>query len=71
MDLAYGLFMAETNGLLDTHESKVQKLLKDLKAKAEYGLDSWVIDDLYLSNFGLKIEDLTAKDLRRIESAAR
>ena len=28
MNLAQGLFMAEAEGYLDTHESKVQRMLK-------------------------------------------
>ena len=68
MNLAYGLFMAEAEGYLDTHYSKVQALIKDLKQKAERnGYGRYILNDSYLNRFGLTFDDLTPEDWRRIE----
>ena len=66
MDLAYGLYMAENEGLLDTHESKVQRMLKDIQRLYEEGCGHLTVGDDYLSKFGLKFDELTGHDLRRM-----
>ena len=67
MNLAYGLFMAEAEGYLDTHYSKVQALIKDLKKKQRSGYDSYVITSSYLKKFDLTFEDLTSEDWKQID----
>ena len=66
MDLAYGLFMAEAEGYLDTHESKVQRVLKDIQRLYNEGCGEFIVESNYLENFGLTFEELTGHDLRRM-----
>lgn len=66
MNLAYGLFMAEAEGHLDTHESKVQRVLRDIQWLYEQGCGKLTVGDDYLSRFGLRFEELTGHDLRRM-----
>lgn len=70
MDLAYGLFMAEMEGHLDTHESKVQKMLRDIQWLYDQGLERFTINDEYLLRFGLKFEELTNHDMQRMAHTA-
>ena len=70
MDLSYGLFMAEAEGHLDTHESKVQKMLRDIQWLHEQGLERFTINDEYLQRFGLKFEELTSHDMQRMAHTA-
>lgn len=70
MDLAYGLFMAEAEGHLDTHESKMQRMLKDIQNRYHRGDGHLKVHDGYLEDFGLKFEDLTGHDLRRMATMA-
>lgn len=71
MDLSYGLFMAEAEGYLDTHESKVQRVLKDIQRLYNEGCGQLTIGDNYLDQFGLRFEELNEYDLRRIVSMAK
>lgn len=66
MKLEYALFMAETEGLLDTHESKVQRVLKDVKNRYDAGQGELTVHDGYLEDFGLTFESLSGYDLQRI-----
>ena len=66
MKLAQGLFMAEAEGYLDTHESKVQRMLKDIQKRYHEGQEKLTVHDGYLSDFDLEFEDLTGHDLRRM-----
>lgn len=74
MELEYALFMAEAEGLLDTHESKVQRMLKDLcHFRKSYGKvfnsNIWQFISVdYLSQFGLRPEDLNTYDKQRMAS---
>lgn len=70
MNLSYGLFMAEAEGYLDTHESKVQKMLRDIQRLHNQGLEKLTINDEYLQRFGLKFEELTNHDMRRMALTA-
>jgi hypothetical protein len=71
MKLEYALFMAEAEGLLDTHESKVQRMLKDLchfRGKV-FNSNIWQFISIdYLSQFGLCPEDLNTYDKQRMAS---
>lgn len=66
MNLAYGLYMAEAEGHLDTHESKVQRMLKDIQRLYNEGCGQLTVGDNYLEQFGLKFEELNGHDLRRM-----
>ena len=70
MNLSYGLFMAEAEGYLDTHESKVQKMLRDIQWLHDQGLEKFTINDAYLHRFGLKLEELTNHDMQRMAYTA-
>lgn len=70
MNLGYYLYMAEAEGYLDTHESKVQRLLRDVQRLYNEGCEKLTLDDEYLSQFGLKLEELTNRDLRRVARTA-
>lgn len=67
--LAYGLFMAEEEGYLDTRESKMVRLLKDLKSKHDCGITYVNLNQDYVSQFGLDIGSFTQKDVSRCERA--
>ena len=70
MDLGYGLFMAEAEGYLNTHESKVQKVLRDIRYRYNMGQEELTIDSDYLEPFGLVLGDLTGYDFERIQHVA-
>lgn len=68
--LSYGLYMAEAEGYLDTHESKVQKVLRDVRYRYNMGQEELTIDSDYLEPFGLTLDDLTGYDFKRIQLVA-
>ena len=68
--LSYGLYMAEAEGYLDTHESKVQKVLRDVRYRYNMGQEELTIDSDYLEPFGLALGDLTGYDFERIQHVA-
>lgn len=70
MNLAQGLFMAEAEGYLDTHESKVQRMLRDIQRLYNENCEKLTVGDDYLSKFGLTFEELTGHDLRRMAITA-
>lgn len=63
MELAYGLYMAEAEGFLDTRKGKINALIKDLKYVKSQGLDP----NDYLLGF-LEINDLTLEELTEEEA---
>ena len=71
MNLGYGLFMAEAEGYLDTTESKIQKMLRDIRYKYNMGWDKLTIDAEYLAEFNLTFDDLKQSDYTRIDKVAR
>lgn len=70
MNLGYGLFMAEAEGYLNTTESKIQKMLRDIRYKYNMGHNELTIDESYLAEFGLTFDDLTDNDYIRINKVA-
>ena len=70
MNLAQGLFMAEAEGYLNTHESKVQRMLKDIQRLYNEGCGQLTVGDNYLGQFGLSFEELNGYDIRRMASMA-
>ena len=71
MDLPYGLYMAECEGYLDTQESKINKIIKDLKDNIP--LEKVVNGTLgeLVSDYGLDPDTLTNLECERICAAAR
>lgn len=70
MNLGYGLFMAEAEGYLNTTESKIQKMLRDIRYKYNMGHSELTINESYLAEFGLTFDDLTDNDYARINKVA-
>lgn len=68
---AYWLFMAEEEGYLDTHYSKVSALIKDIEKRGMRGETELTLNDIYLCQFGLSLDELTEKDYQRIAKIAR
>ena len=66
MDFEYALFMAEAVGYLDTHESKVQRVFRDVKYRYDAGQGELTVHDGYLGDFGLTFESLSSYDLQRM-----
>jgi hypothetical protein len=71
MNLAYGLFMAEAEGYLDTREGKIQKCINEFVKFHKRGFDissiaiqNSIIDKCNLTNLSLR-------ELQRIESAVQ
>ena len=67
---AYWLYMAEEEGYLDTHYSKVSALIKDIEKRATRGETELTLNNTYLCQFGLSLDELTDKDYRRIAKIA-
>ena len=67
MELAYGLYMAEAEGFLDTRKGKINALIKDLKGIKNQGLNpnDYLLGFLEINN--LTLEELTEEEARFIE----
>ena len=72
MRLDFGLYMAEKYGYLNTHESKMNNLLREInrlaKSKTVEHLD---ITDEWLKQFDLTMDDLTPADYKKMAMAAK
>ena len=72
MRLDFGLYMAEKYGYLNTHESKMNNLLREInrlaKSKTVEHLD---ITDEWLKQFDLTMDDLTTADYKKMAMAAK
>lgn len=69
IDLEYGLFMAEAEGYLDTHDSKVNRLLKDIEGKFQRH-EPIVIDEETCQEYGLTFDDITIGVMQDIDKLA-
>lgn len=67
----YHMYMMEKEGMLDTHASKVNKLIKTFKRFAENGYDvnDSEVQEYAFQECGISYEELTDRDIRRIKSA--
>ena len=67
MKIAYGLYMAEAEGFLDTRKGKINALIKDLKCIKNQGLNpnDYLLGFLEINN--LTLEELTEEEARFIE----
>lgn len=70
-NLDYYLYMAEEEGYLDTHYSKISALIKDITKRAMRGETELTLNNTYLCQFGLSLDELTEKDFQRITKVAR
>ena len=70
-NLDYYLYMAEEEGYLDTHYSKISALIKDITKRARRGETKLTLNNTYLCQFGLSLDELTEKDFQRITKVAR
>ena len=70
IDLAYGLYMAEAEGYLDTHDGKVNRMVKDIEDSLRSG-NGVSIDNDFCNQYNLEFDDLTSYDLSKIENVAR
>lgn len=70
MDLDYGLFMAETEGYLNTRESKLQKVIKEVKRYPAETMPESVFKLVLIEN-GIKPSSLTSRELNRIKNAIK
>ena len=67
----YHMYMMEKEGMLDTHASKVNKLIKTFNRLAAHGHD---INDSEVQEYAfqecdISYEELSDRDIRRIKSA--
>lgn len=70
MDLAYGLYMAEAEGYLNTRESKIQRVIKAVKAYPAVTMPESAFRRALAQN-GIDPNSLTQRELRRINSAIK
>jgi hypothetical protein len=69
MNLAFGLYAAECEGVLDTKEGKIQKAIKLLK-KVKGEIPDEVLLDV-CEDCGLEISSLSQSEFNRIKRAIR
>lgn len=69
-NLDYYLYMAEEEGYLDTHYSKISALIKDITKRGMRGETELTLNNAYLCQFGLSFGELTEKDYQRIAKIA-
>lgn len=67
----YHMYMMEKEGMLNTHTSKINKLIETFNRLAAYGYD---INDAEVQEYAfqecnINYKELSDKDLRRIKSA--
>ena len=67
----YHMYMMEKEGMLDTHASKVNKLIKTFSRFAANGYDvnDSEVQEYAFQECGISYEELTDRDIRRIKSA--
>lgn len=69
-NLDYYLYMAEEEGYLNTHYSKISALIKDIAKRDMREETELTLNDIYLCQFGLSLDELTEKDYQRIAKIA-
>ena len=67
----YHMYMMEKEGMLNTHASKVNKLIKTFNRLAAHGHDinDEEVQEHAFQECDISYEDLTDRDIRRIKSA--
>jgi hypothetical protein len=69
ISLEYGLFMAEAEGYLDTHDSKINRLLNDIEIHFQ-NHEPIAIDEDFCQGYGLTFSDITISVLQDIDRLA-
>lgn len=70
MNLAYCLYMGEKEGYLSTRESKIQKVIKNIKNYDAAAMPESVFKRVLIEN-GIEPSSLTERELNRIQDAIR
>lgn len=70
MNLAYGLYMAETEGYLSTRENKIQKVIKDIKAYNNIEMSESVFRLILIKN-EIEPSSITEQELQKIKDAIK
>lgn len=72
-DSGYFMFMAEEEGMLTTHYSKIKKACKEFSDayRMGYNINSEEVQDMIFDSCGLAREDITSDDIAQIERAIR
>lgn len=70
MTLEYGLFIAEAEGLLDTRESKIQRIIKAVRNYPDAVMPNLVFYSICKEN-GIEPGTLTRAEMSRITTAIR
>lgn len=67
----YHMYMMEKEGMLDTHASKVNKLIEIFKRLAAHGhnINDGEVQEYAFQECGISYEELTDRDIHRIKSA--
>ena len=68
--LDYGLFMAEAEGYLDTRDSKINRMLKDIEMKFQNHEPVVILDEEICQEYGLTYNDITIGVLQEIDKLA-
>ena len=69
ISLEYGLFMAEAEGYLDTRDSKINRLLKDIEGNFQRH-EPVVIDEETCQEYGLTFNEIPNNVLQDIDRLA-
>lgn len=70
MKLSQGLYMAETNGYLNTRESKLQKIIKKIKMYPDGVMPNLVFYAI-CEECGIMPDSLTNVEMTRIQNAIK
>ena len=70
MNLPYGLYMAEAGGYLNTRESKLQKIIKTVKAYPDGVMPNLVFYAI-CEECGIMPDSLTNAEMTRIQNAIK
>lgn len=70
MTLPYGLYMAEANGILNTRESKLQKIIKAVKAYPDSVMPNLIFYTI-CEECGIAPGSITKEEMTRIQNAIK
>lgn len=70
MTLPYGLFMGEQEGLLDTRESCIQRIIQKIKSYPDATVPTLVFYNI-CEDCGIQAGSLTRTEMARIEQAIK
>jgi len=70
MNLSYGLYMGEQEGLLDTRQGRINRLIKAVKNYDDDVVEDEVFEAM-CENCGIDPDSLTSSELRHISNAIK